>query len=213
VILSQSWLGPGGLVLFPPAYQLRYHYLGNATTGGAVLILNNNIVGLPMMVSNGSVEFYLDPPGLDQMNPQATGRNLLARIPLPLPTQPIQPGGLMRIPMPPGVPNNAMYALFIMNLMDAQGLPQGMDFVLTPLDMALRPIVHGVDLLPGNLNLRWFSVPDRTYHVQMTSTLITNPFPWNPVSLPDLSGTGDELNATIPIGMGPAFYRVVLDPQ
>jgi hypothetical protein len=213
VILSQSWLGPGGVVLAPPAYQLNYHYLGNATTGGAVLILNNNIVGLPMILSNGSVEFYMDPPGLDQMNPQVTGRNPIAKFTLPLPTQPIMPGSLMRIPMPPGVPNNAMYALFIMNLMDTQGLPQGMDFVLTPLDMALRPIVHGVDLLPGNLNLRWFSAPDRTYHIQMASSSITNPWPWNPVSLPELIGTGDELNAAVPIGTGPSFYRVVLDPQ
>jgi hypothetical protein len=213
VIVSQNWLGPGGVVLSPPAYQLNYHYLGNATTGGAVLILNNNIVGLPMMLNNGSVEFFVDPPGLDQMNPQATGRNPIAKIPLALPTQPILPGGLMRIPMPPGVPNNAMYALFIMNLMDAQGQLQGMDFVLTPLDMALRPVIHGADLLPGSVNLRWFSLQDRTYHVQMTSALGPQPLPWSPVSLPDLIGDGDELNATVPLGQGQSYYRVVLDPQ
>jgi hypothetical protein len=106
-----------------------------------------------------------------------------------------------------------MYALFIMNLMDAQGQLQGMDFVLIPLDMALRPVVHGADLLPGALNLRWFSIPDRSYHVEMVSALGPQPVPWSPVPLPDLNGTGDELNATVPIGTGQGYYRVVLDPQ
>jgi len=211
VIVSQSWLGPGGVVL-GPAYQLNYHYLGNATTGGAVLILNNDITGLPIRPANGRVEFFLDPPGLDQMNPQGN-RNPLATMPLDLPAVQIQPGSLMRVAIPPGPPNS-MYALFIMNLMDAQGLSQGMDFVLIPLDMALRPIVHGADLLPGALNLRWFSIPDRTYHIEMIPGL-TGPYPspWSQVSLPDLNGTGDELNATVPIGTGQGYYRVVLDPQ
>jgi len=209
VIISQTWLGPGGPL--GPAYQLNYHYLGNATTGGAVLILNNNIVGLPLRPANGSVEFFLDPPGLDQMNPQGN-RNPLATMPLALPAVQIQPGGLMRVAVPPGPPNS-MYALFIMNLMDAQGQLQGMDFVLIPLDMALRPVVHGADLLPGALNLRWFSIPDRSYHVEMVSALGPQPVPWSPVPLPDLNGTGDELNATVPIGTGQGYYRVVLDPQ
>jgi hypothetical protein len=212
-IVSQNWLGPGGVVLAPPAYQLTFHYLGNAATGGAVLILDNNIVGQPMILSNGSIEFFVDPPALDQMNPQS-GRNPIAKFDLLLPTQPIMPGGLMRIPMPPGVPNKAMYALFIMNLMDGQGQFQGMDFVLTPLDMALRPVIHSADLLPGNLNLRWFSIPDRTYHVEMIPDMNgPRPWPWSQVSVPDLMGDGDELNATVPLGPGQSYYRVVLDPQ
>jgi hypothetical protein len=209
VIISQTWLGPGGVVL-GTAYQLNYHYLGNATTGGAVLILNNDIVNLPIRPANGSVEFFVDPPGLDQMNPQGN-RNPLAVLPLDLPAALIQPGSLMRAIVPPGPPNS-MYALFIMNLMDAQGQMQGMDFVLIPLDMALRPVVHDADLLPGALNLRWFSIPDRTYHVEMVSPLGPYPQPWSQVSLPDLTGTGDELNATVPIGSGEGYYRVVLDP-
>jgi hypothetical protein len=211
VIISQSWLGSGGAVI-GPAYQLNYHYLGNATTGGAVLILNNDIVNLPIRPANGSVEFFLDPPGLDQMNPQGN-RNPLAVLPLDLPAVQIQPGSLMRAIVPPGPPQ-AMYALFIMNLMDAQGQMQGMDFVLIPLDMALRPIVHGADLLPGALNLRWFSIPDRTYHVESITDLNgPRPHPWSQVSLPDLNGTGDELNATVPVGSDQGYYRVVLDPQ
>jgi hypothetical protein len=39
-------------------------------------------------------------------------------MPLALPAQPIMPGSLMRVGLPPG-PTNSMYALFIMNLMDA----------------------------------------------------------------------------------------------
>lgn len=194
-----------------PAYQLNYHYLGNATTGGAILVLNNDITGLPIMPVNGLVEFFLDPPGLDQMNPQGQ-RNPLARMTLPLPSQQITPGSLMRIPMPSGMPNNAMYALFMMNLMDAQGQFQGMDFILAPLDMALRPTVHGADLLPGALNLRWYSIPDRSYHVEMRPDL-NSLTPWNTVPLPDLNGDGDEINAVVPIGPDRGFYRVVLDPQ
>jgi hypothetical protein len=209
VIISQSWLAITGVL--GPAYQLNYHLLGNATTGGAVLVLNNDIIGLPILPANGVVEFFIDPPSLDQMNPQGN-RNPLATMPLALPAVQIQPGSLMRVPMPSGMPNNAMYALFIMNLMDAQGQFQGMDFVLIPLDMALRPIVHGADLLPGAINLRWFSIPDRSYHVQMRPGLDPQN-DWVDVQLGDLNGDGEELNATVPTGNGQSFYRVILDPQ
>jgi len=80
VIISQSWLGSGGVVL-GPAYQLNYHYLGNATTGGAVLVLNNDIVNLPIGLANGSVEFFLDRP--DSINEPQGNRNPLATMPLP----------------------------------------------------------------------------------------------------------------------------------
>jgi hypothetical protein len=75
----------------------------------------------------------------------------------------------------------------------------------------LRPTVHGADLLPGAINLRWFSIPDRSYHVEMISDLGSPA--WTQVPLPDLNGDGDELNVTVPIGSGQGFYRVVLDPQ
>jgi len=39
------------------------------------------------------------------------------------------------------------------------------------------------------------------------------PHPWSQVLLPEPQRTGDELNATVPVGNAQGYYRVVLDPQ
>src|SRR5262249_41707068 len=67
-IIPQNWFFGGAII--GPAYQLIYPSLGNPAPGGAVLVLNNDIFTLPISPANGSVEFFVDPPGLDQMNPQ-----------------------------------------------------------------------------------------------------------------------------------------------
>jgi len=135
-------------------------------------------------------------------------RTPLATFTLPVQPQPMMPGSSMRIPIPIG-PSNAMYAMITMNLMDSFGAQATADFVLVPLDSALRPNVHGADLDGGNLNLRWFSIPDRTYRVQFASDLRSSVF----YVAPDLNGDGEELSAPFPIGSGQGYYRVALQPE
>lgn len=200
-IIGLYWLS--GNTILGHAVQVCFHFLGNAT----VLVVNNCLLTTAVIPANATVEFFDTPPGLDQMIPSGQ-RNPLGTFTLPFQPQSLMPGASMRIPIPAG-PSNAMYAMITMNLMDSTGGQATMDFVLVPLDSALRPIIHGADLDGGNLNLRWFSIPDRTYRVQSAPDLKSSFFDVTP----DINGDGEELIAPFPVGAGQGYYRLVLQPE
>jgi hypothetical protein len=199
-IIAINWLSGTSVI---PTHQLCFHFLGNAST----LVTHNCFFPGTVTPANGTIEFFDTPPGLDQMLP-AGQRTPLATFTLPVQPQPLPPGAAMRIPIPPG-PSNAMYAMLTMNLMDEAGSLATTDFVLIPLDMAMRPMIHGSDVVGPDFTLRFFSIPDRIYHVQGASDLRSGFFD----IFPEISGTGEEISVPLPTGATQGFYRIMLEPE
>ena len=202
-IVSMSWLSSAGTVIGTPI-QVNHHTWGN----GSVLTLNNDLVAGPVTPTGGLVEFYADPVPLDQMNPDFQ-RTPLASMKLPIEAAPIMPGGVMRVPLP-AAPPGAQYAMFLLNLADAQGNAATMDFLQVPLDAALQPVINNtLGVMANGFSLRWPSIVGRRYHVQAATDLRSGFFD----VFTDLAGTGDDLNVMIPLTGNQGFYRVVLDPE
>jgi hypothetical protein len=201
-IVSMSWLSSGTVIGTP--IQVNHHTWGN----GSVLTLNNNLVAGPVTPTGGMVEFYADPVPLDEMNP-GFQRTPLASMTLPIQPEPIMPGGVMRVPLPQAPPG-AQYAMFLLNLADAQGNAATMDFLQLPLDAALQPVINNPPgVMANGFGLRWPSIVGRRYRVQAATDLRSSFFD----VFFDLAGTGDEMNVLIPITGSQGFYRVVLDPE
>ena len=119
------------------------------------------------------------------------------------------PGGVMRVPLPQAPPG-AQYAMFLLNLADAQGNAATMDFLQLPLDAALQPVINNPPgVMANGFGLRWPSIVGRRYRVQAATDLRSSFFD----VFFDLAGTGDEMNVLIPITGSQGFYRVVLDPE
>jgi hypothetical protein len=202
-IASMSWLS--GLTVIGTPIQVNYHMWGN----GNSLTLNNDFVGDVVIPNGGLVEFHANAVPLDQMVP-GSNRNPIASIALPIQPTPLQTGCPMRILLPPAPPG-AQYALFVVNLNNAQGQPATMDFVQFPLDTALRPTIEPTGLMDSFFDVFFSPVPGRTYRVRESPTLLFDSFfdVFTELSLED----GGNMHLKIPISGPQGFHRIVLDPE
>jgi len=114
----------------------------------------------------------------------------------------------MRIPLPTA-PAGAQYALFILNLMDAQRNDATMDFVQLPLDAALRPNLAPMGFMGSSLRLGLPAVQGRMYRLQSKSDL--NARSWAEVE--DLMADGDSAMFMVPVSGAQSVYQVILLPE
>jgi len=200
--VSLSWLSATGII--GPAIQVGHHSWNN----GATLVLNNELMPTPVTVLGGSVEFYEDPVGLDQMV-LGGNRNPLATYPLDIQPGAIIPGCTMRIPIRQPLPPRARYAMYMIQLGDEQGLAATLDFIQLPLDMAIQPVVTGLNVGQGMLSLRWPTMPDRAYRIQGSTDLRSSFFD----IFTEIMGDGSEMDMDVPLLGSQGFYRILLDPE
>jgi hypothetical protein len=201
-IVSMNWLIGNTIVGHP--VQGNFHTWNNAGT----LTMQNDISTAPIAVLGGTVEFYADPVPLNQMNP-GVQRNPIATFPLPIQPTTVNPGCAFRVPVPTG-PATAQYAMFTMNLGDDQGGVATMDFLQLPLELSLRPVISGLDPSGGNLNLRWFSIPGRSYRVQSAGSLTDSFFD---IFYGDMLSDTDEVSVMVPMTGPQMFIRVLMVPE
>ncbi len=215
-IVSMHWLDAAGNAI-GPAIQVGHHMLGNGTT----LQLINNIVGAAVMFQGGTAEVYSNsPPSLDQMVLDGN-RTPMATFPLPAQPMLIPDGGMDTITIPPSlIPDGAQFLLFITDLAPASaaGGPGGpkpnsstatTDFVLLPLDTALRPAIEEIDASGDSVMITWTSVSGRTYRLQ--SKPAVDGAAWT--DLGDVVASDADTSSTVPVGGTQSYYRVVLLPE
>jgi hypothetical protein len=203
-IKSMNWMN-GTVLLSPPAIQGNFHWLNNGTT----LVVVNNLLTAPLIISSAKVEWYTGPVALDQMT--ATGKrtpiDMLSLQQLPAP---VLPGGAAFVPWttpPPG----AMYEIIIVALTGAAGGPGTTDYLLIPLDTAAMPQIDGVSVAGPNVNIIWSAVPGRTYRIQTKSDVTS--LIWTDSGIGDILAVTSEMNALVPVMSTQGFYRVYLLPQ
>jgi hypothetical protein len=171
--------------------------------------LNNNLLTTAATVlAGGNVEFFADPPPLDQMNPNGQ-RSPISTAPLQIPQTQLMPGGSMRIPIPLAPPD-ARYALFIVNLGDAQGQPATMDFLELPLDIAAQPTIGSAMPVGNKMRLTWPTIPGRMYNVQATTDLKSSFFD---VFTELQADSGEDITVDAPMMGSQTFYRILLVPE
>ena len=122
----------------------------------------------------------------------------------------LMPGASMRIPIPLAPPE-ARYAMFLINLGDAQGQQATEDFLEVPLDIAAQPTIGSAMPVGNNIRLTWPSIPGRVYHVQGTTDLRSSFFD---VFTDDLQGNfGEDISVEVPMMGMQSYYRIVLVPE
>ena len=161
-----------------------------------------------MLPMGGTIEFHEAPVPLDQLLP-GTNRNPIASMPLDLAPNPIMPGRPTRIPLPPAPPG-AQYAVLILDLANGQGQAATMDFMLLPLDNALRPVMeHGratdsfFDIFVGDLE------PGRMYRLREGMTVDSFFDVFTEISLEE----GGDFHLRVPLQGPRRFYQTVLEPE
>jgi len=197
-----SWLS-GTTVIGTPV-QGNLHTWNN----GVTLTIANDINPAPVVVMGGTVEWYADPVLLSLMNPSSQ-RNPLATARLPIQPGFVNPGCVMRVPVPQGPPT-ARYSMFTVNMGDQQGQPATMDFLQLPLDAASQPIIHSATAAGGMLTLMFPTIPDRSYRLQSSPDL--RPDSFFDVFV-DLMGDGSDMSLDVPLNGAQSFYRIMLDPE
>jgi hypothetical protein len=203
-IVSMAWL-QGPTVVGTPI-QLNHRLLGN----GTVLILANDFVPAPVIVAGGSIEYFTDPTPLDLMKPNGS-RTPILTVPLPISPTPVQPGGVMRIPLQQQIPPGARYAMLHVMLYDNQGSPATEDFLQLPLDMELLPAINRAGMMDSFFDVFFSAVPGRVYRVRESPTLQADRF-FDIFTELSTDG-GDGIQVMIPFTGPQGFIRVVLDPE
>jgi len=201
-LVSMNWLVGGSAIGVP--IQVNHHMLGN----GSLLVLNNDLNLAPVFVNGGTLEFFGEPAPLDQMNPGGKRNPIGQPIQLPIQPMPLPPGGEARIQLPQA-PAGAMYALFILELGDAQGMPATMDFLQLPLDNALQPLLGSMEVMDQMLGIGFHGVPGRMYQLQQGFSVDSFFGVFTEVTLDDDMGL-----FTVPLpSTGQSFFRVRLLPE
>jgi hypothetical protein len=157
--------------------------------------------------TEGTIEFHALPVPLDQLLP-GTNRNPIVTVPLPIQPTPIQPGCPTRIPLPQAPPT-AQYAVIILNLSDAQGQPSTMDFMLLPLDSALRPTMETGGIRDSFFDVFVDFMPARLYRVRESPTLDSFFDVFTELSLEE----GGQMNLRLPVSGMQKFFQIGLDPE
>ena len=105
--------------------------------------------------------------------------------------------------------------MFQFALMDNQGAPATMDFVLLPLDTEMTPIIHTFQPMGSFFDLRFTGTPGRIYRVRESPSLpslrssffdVFTELATNPMD-PDNNGV------MIPLGPGQSFFDVFFEPE
>ncbi|MBI3851483.1 MAG: hypothetical protein HY298_14590 [Verrucomicrobia bacterium] len=211
-IVSMSWL-QGNVVIGKPI-QVNPHVLANS----GMLTFANDLFPGTLMLNQGHVEWFMDPPGLDMMMP-GVNRNPMGSAPLQFDMPYLMPGGAMMVPIPPA-PMGARYSFFDVFVDLAPGArPSGIgpagvasateDFLLMALDAEVQPIIEDIQLSGTDATVTWTSVPGRTYRLQSNSSV--NGAVWT--DLGDVAATDPDTSMTVPIGGDQTYYRVALLPE
>jgi len=210
-ILSMKWLLGREVIGIP--IQLNVRMMGN----GSVAVLANDLVPGIVTASSGSIEYYPDPVPLELMKP-SMNRNPLQTYALPVDQgNHLQPGGVMRIPLPQAPPE-ARYALLVLNLMDESGAPATMDFLLLAFDTEMTPIVHTFQ--PSGragsfFDLRFSATPGRIYRIRESPTLPSSRMGFFDVFTEVFTDPMDPDNTgmmiPIPTGQAQSFFDVFME--
>jgi len=203
-IVSMSWLAGGAVVSIPPV-QVNMHMWGNGTS----LSLNNNLAAAPVVPLGGTIEFHALPVPLDQMLP-SSNRNPIAVATLPIQPAPLMPGQPLRIPLPPA-PSSANFVVITLNLADVQGQAATMDFLMLPLDRALRPNIEPGRVVGNFFDITFDVLPGRLYRVRESPTLSANSFfdVFTDLSLEE----GGQMHLQLPVSGAQKFYQISMDPE
>jgi hypothetical protein len=160
-------------------------------------------------VAGGFIEYFTDPTPLNLMKPNGN-RTPILTVPLPISPTPVQPGGVMRIPLQQQTPPGARYAMLHIMLDDDQGSPATEDFLQLPLDMELQPFIHRTEIMGGILDVFFFPVSGRNYGAQESLTLFPDSF-FDVFT--ELTGFDTEMNVMFPITGPQSFFRIRLEPE
>jgi hypothetical protein len=174
---------------------------------GSALSLNNDFQGGAVIPIGGMIEFHARPVPLDQLLP-GTNRNPLAVATLPIQPIPIPPGCPTRVPLPQAPPS-ANFVVIVLNLADAQGQPATMDFLMVPLDRALRPNIEPMGIVGSFFDITFDVLPGRLYRVRQSPTLDSFFDVFTDLSLEE----GGEMRLQLPVGGMQRFYQISLDPE
>src|SRR5215471_3754049 len=141
-----------------------------------------------------------------------TNRNPISTVTLLPPTTRtnINPRCVFPVPLPQPPPG-AHYALFVMNIEDPQtpGQMATTDFLLLPMDNAIKPIVRSIDHSAGMLMLSWPTVPGRMYKIQASTDLMNSFFD----VFVDLRADTTSMDMMVPMSGDTMFYRIGLQGE
>jgi hypothetical protein len=106
-------------------------------------------------------------------------------------------------PLPPGAQDEII--VVALNIPGAAG---SVDYLLTPLDASLPPVINAITVSGGNILVDWSSVYNRNYQLQ-SATSLSNGGNWTNVGS-EVTAPGGDTTISIPMGSGTVFYRVEL---
>jgi len=128
----------------------------------------------------------------------------------------LQPGGVMRIPLPQAPPG-ANYAMLQFDLLDNQGAPATADFMLLPLDTELTPIIHTFQPMGSFFDVFFSATPGRTYRIRESPTLPSLRSSFFDVFtdvMPDpMDPDNTHMSLPIPPGRMQSFFDIFLDME